>query len=566
MRLTRCCRTLLLGAMLTATAPAHAQVTAGGTGGAPFPMLSCPPGEFLLGISGDSGWYIDSITIFCAAYAADGSFILTSVDENEDDNMEPDASVSTGGGTDVYSQICDSNQVVNRIDGRADWYVDSISAMCSFTDGSGSGFLGPDGGDGGSPYQLPCPPGQAVTGITGRSGWWIDQIGIQCGNFCVQPPNDVELLAPAAGTGGPQPTFTWTAAGSGAVIGVSFDLCVFTIPFDSCDILQQTVNGTVFTPAQPLDFPDGESVAWAVRALNTCGGAGEFSESRLLDASDAGDVSVGNLAQYIPLCDVYKDDRCAICHGVEAPPGHPIPFPIDRFDDDTCTGCHSVTHVDPVTGAETAVWEFPPVAAEEIPGVDLQFFADPATCGDICRSVRNWAEEHDFLHHIEDDPLVLYGFDPSTVVNNDALAQKLAVEAMSHAEYVSLSERWYRAGMPCDPVNDIFGGVAAAQAPDGGSDGSRDDTDGERIKGPDTGLVPVPEVKPAWWIVPDGEGPDYSKLPPNEGIPTECRALYRIDTSKFPRKHRQKLIASKFDELYKECQRIIQRKPVRGAE
>lgn len=271
-----------------------------------------------------------------------------------------------------------------------------------------------------------------------------------------------------------------------------------------------------------LTVNGNEPLFWSVRATNNCGEAGEFSAANAINAPGQGDNIIAGV-DYRPLCAVYKDDRCSVCHGGPTPAGHPVAFPSQndaqaRFNDDTCNTCHYVVH--PETSQN--VWEFPPGSAEEQVGVDLQTFADPATCGDICRTVRNWAEEHDFIHHIEDDPLVKYGFEPDTAQgpNSSTLNAKPPVAEMDHAGYVSLSASWYRAGMPCDPINNDFPSAAVSGAGNSGSDSSG----GSGAQRFDTSIldkiVEPPKGEPLWWIrgtkqpLKSGNPTDVGELPP----------------------------------------------------
>lgn len=496
---------------------------AGGNGGEVFNM-DCPNGQFLVGITGTTGWYVDEIRIFCGEYDATGMLVVDSFNPQGND-------IAGEPGNEPYNQMCTTaSQVVTGFSGLAGAYVDAIATTCTETDGSASNLRGPDGGAGGSPYSQICPQGQVARGIRGRSGWWIDQVEINCSIFCVTPPDDVQLLTPQHNTEGSQPTFAWTPASFEVLIGVQFQLCVFTDPFNSCNVLNVSVSGTVFTPDQPLDFQGQPLVGWAVRSLNTCGAASEFSATQTLFAPGQGNGAVVGPPpgpDYRPLCNVYKDDRCSICHGgpqpVTDPPHVPFPAQTDaqgRYNDDNCTGCHYVVHPDNGNN----VWEFPPGLAEEVPNADLQTFADPASCGDICRSVRNWVErDHDFIHHIQVDPLVAYGFNPSLVQGNPSLAQAAPVQEMDHDAYIDLSTSWYRAGMPCDPINDDFPGGVVSTA-NAGSDSA--DT-GKRLPPIPPGKVGIPEVDQAWWINPKPLEPDLSKLPPQVGVPPECRKLVR---------------------------------------
>ena len=507
------------------------------SGGTADYSISCPDGEYLVGLDLRTGWYVDNIGLICARFDAGGNMITDTFDDNGDGNADVDDSVVTGGGTASTTLLCPNNSVINQFGGRDGAYVDALGARCVNTDGTGdAGGLNITGGGGGNLFNLFCPDGEAATGISGRSGWWIDSAEFVCEQLCLDTPPQVSLQSPQDGGEPPAAntvTFTWTTPGTGTLLGQVFQLCISSDPANACDIFSLATGSTTANiPTSQFDFSNNAPVFWAVRAVNNCGEPGAFTDAFAINPPGQGIVNPIAGIDYRPLCAVYKDDRCSICHGGPEPAGHPVPFPGQndaegRFDDDGCNGCHFVVHPE----NNQNVWEFPPGAAEEELGVDLQTFADPATCGDICRTVRNWAEQHDFIHHVEVDPLVRYGFEPQTAQGDaaGALNARPPVAEMSHAEFISLSESWYRAGMPCDPIENNFpSGTAVSSAGAPGGNGGNGGVTGD---GFDTSildkLVTPPEGKTLWWITPSGK-PIKSNKPTRTGqMPVECLALIR---------------------------------------
>lgn len=538
-----CCKsTWVLSGLLVCLLPTsgYAQSLIGPVGSASGGLedysVDCPDGEFLVGLNLRTGWYVDNIGIFCARFDAGGNTISNTLDVNEDGDPDLDDSVVTGGGTQTTTQLCPGNSVINQFGGRDGAYVDALGARCINTNGTGdAGALSIAGGAGGNAFNLFCPAGSVATGIQGRSGWWIDSAEFQCEPLCLDTPPVVSLQSPPDGAelpAGEQVTFSWSTPGTGTLVGQVFQICLFSDPSNGCDIgVFTTPSPIINLPATVFSFNNNQPLFWTVRAINNCGDPGDFAEVRAVAApGQGGSVTGATGIDYRPLCAVYKDDRCSICHGGETPLNHPVAFPDQddaqgRFADDNCTTCHFVVH--PETNQN--VWEFPPGAAEEDIGVDLQTFADPATCGDICRTVRNWAEEHDFIHHVEVDPLVRYGFEPDTAEGPQAAAlnDKPPVAEMNHEEFISLSESWYRAGMPCDPIENNFPDGAVSSAGNTGGNGGGAPSREKIETGILDKLVDPPGGKPLWWIVPSKE-PIPSNKPTGTGdLPVECIDLIR---------------------------------------
>ncbi len=526
-----------LAMMVSGLGVVSVQAQTGGSGGAPFPAQNCPSGEFMVGATGTTGWYVDEITVFCAPFGPDGLRASAPA---------PLATVGAPGG-EGYQQMCADGSVVTAISGTSAAYVDSIALTCAPIDGSPATTFPADGGAGGSPYTLPSNIDQtsAISGITGRSGWWIDRLDVTTSPICLPVPDEIELVAPAdAATATTfQPTFTWDD-GFDETVGTSYEICISAPSDDSCSILRESgISGTTFTPSEPIDFQGNLWVAWQVRPVGLCEAVGEFTAARPLFAPGGGGApaTVASV-DYRPLCEVYKDDRCANCHNNGAfPPGHPAP-------NQACTFCHDET-IHPTTGQN--VWEMAPVA---------QLFGDGATCGDICATVRDWAldDAHDFIFHITQDPLIAWGFDPLPVLSNPTLP---AVAEMNHPAYASLSTLWARDGYPCNGQTDDFpnAGDQVASIGGGGPGGSQERPDD--FKDPGQPNVGPPKVRPvAWWLDPAVPEADMDQLLPQKGLPPECSHLVVTGGQRLrPVTPGEKQLLGRFDDkgLLAQCKRLV---------
>ena len=522
--------------------PVHAQT--GGTGGATFPAQNCPTDQFMVGATGTTGWYVDEITVHCAPFGPNGLRAAFPT---------PLETVGAPGGP-GYSQMCADGSVVTAISGTSGIYVDSIALTCTPVDGGAATTFAAAGGGGGMPYTLPSSPdpATAITGISGRSGWWIDRLNVTTSPICLPLPSDIAPTAPANNATATtlQPTFTWDD-GFAETVGLTYEICISGPSENECSILRQSgISGTSFTPTEFIDFQGNDWVQWRVRPVGLCEADGEFTDPQILFAPAGGGVPATVASDdYRPLCSVYKDDRCARCHD-----NGQLPEDHDQEPTQACTFCHDET-IHPVTNQP--VWQLAPAQ---------QHFAEGASCGDICRTVRDWAvdDAHDFIFHITQDPLIAWGFDPQQVLSNPVLP---AVTAMNHALYASLSTSWARDGYPCNGVADDFPNAGDQVASLGGNGTNNGGDNGQRrpidFKDPGQPNVAPPKIRPkAWWLDPNTPKPDLGKLLEQKGLPPECGPLV-MGGQRLRQKEERRLSARRFgtEELLAQCKKLVKSGP-----
>lgn len=154
----------------------------GGGGGSQSATLSCPTGQYIVGVFARGGSYVDRIGIRCAPFTigtgargAPGAFQYAG---------------GTGGST-SKSATCSGNRAVARIATRSGGYVDSATDLIcvprissggfSALGGSNNKFISFEvGGNGGDSCVLACPGGEAMNRIIVRYGSWIDSIEAFC--------------------------------------------------------------------------------------------------------------------------------------------------------------------------------------------------------------------------------------------------------------------------------------------------------------------------------------------------------------------------------------------------
>ncbi len=467
----------------------------------------CPAGQYMVGATGTTGWYVDEITVFCAPFGADGRQAAAPI------------ALDTAGvpGAESYTQMCADGAYVSSISGEEGTYVGSIALTCTSLLGASANTFAAMGGGGPVEYELPenPVPGEAITGIFGRSGWWIDTLNIKTKQLCQQLPA-ISLDEPSPGTTANSltPTFSWRTEPS-ETVGITYELCVNTPGGDNCTIYPgsggfPTIDKS-HTVATPIDF-SGSAVHWTVRAVNSCGEAGEWVSTFTLLPPEGAPPPNDNpnlaSADYAPLCNVYKDARCSNCHDEgQMPENHQ-----EINAGQACTGCH--TDVFPPDSQEP-IWTLAP---------DDQQFTE-VTCGEICQTVRSWAldhegQAHDFIFHITQDPLIAWGFDPTPILSNDPLP---GVLVMNHPQYASLSTLWRQDGYPCLPNDQGFPNLGdeiagASQDGVGGGDGDGVSPDIDVITG-------IGIDQKLWWVDYSRPRASRHRLIKQEGLPPECKRL-----------------------------------------
>jgi len=151
----------------------------GGTGGSNQKTLTCPSGQYVVGLQGRGGTYVDLVGIACAPIGADG----------KRGTIGTFMSAGPGGGTNTGSGICPGRDAVRAIRGNSGiWYDYLGDGACSGRVASTGRFEDRDattapvkvGGSGGSQCRVGCPTGEALYSITVKYGSWIDSISGQC--------------------------------------------------------------------------------------------------------------------------------------------------------------------------------------------------------------------------------------------------------------------------------------------------------------------------------------------------------------------------------------------------
>ena len=171
--------------------PASATVlpVQGGPGGGSF-VAECPRGQFLVGISVRSGYWIDAIFPLCAPFLAN---------QRKFGNWtRGPRNGGTGGSRLLKDAVCPSDRYVSGIlhnytgsSRRGSMFVVAVRLTCSPVAGGAATTLCLRGkyrcGDIPS-FNHVCPANEAATGIHGRSGAYVDALGLICGPKPPPPP------------------------------------------------------------------------------------------------------------------------------------------------------------------------------------------------------------------------------------------------------------------------------------------------------------------------------------------------------------------------------------------
>ncbi len=168
---------LLLGVFIPA-AWASSTGRCGGTGGKNQKTLTCPSGQYVVGLQAKGDSYVDLVGIACAPIGADrkrgtvGAFM----------------SAGPGGGRYGGSGICQGNRAVTAIRGKSGVYYDKIGdVVCNprlatgrFDRGDHASAGVNAGGGGGGVCRMDCPSGEALYSVTVKYGSWVDSVSGQC--------------------------------------------------------------------------------------------------------------------------------------------------------------------------------------------------------------------------------------------------------------------------------------------------------------------------------------------------------------------------------------------------
>jgi hypothetical protein len=150
---------------------------------------TCPAGQYLVGLRGRSGAWIDQIAISCRSLTGNvGS-----------EHYGPARGGNGGGPSEGY---CPAGQVINYMAfglTAGDRQVNHFFFECiSVTNGSKghSMRIGPAVSTNKVPQRQPCPAGEAATGIAGRYGKHVNAVGLICGKLLIPPPMSRPLERP----------------------------------------------------------------------------------------------------------------------------------------------------------------------------------------------------------------------------------------------------------------------------------------------------------------------------------------------------------------------------------
>ncbi len=181
----------------------YAESTAlhGGAGGKYY-SRQCPPGQFLVGINGHIGLYVDAISPVCATVAGNSWRNLNQIAPFGDFDRVPTPAPRASG-----EQLnCATDRLVSAITVTTNTpgnFVSSVRSHCSRINGSGSRVDGPALiGDGPrlNERRLSCPRGQFGKGFSGRSGEFVDSIRLDC--IPISGAYAQDTLMEAGGAGG----------------------------------------------------------------------------------------------------------------------------------------------------------------------------------------------------------------------------------------------------------------------------------------------------------------------------------------------------------------------------
>jgi hypothetical protein len=149
--------------------------------------LKCPKGEYLVGITGRSGSWIDQLQIICAPYQSDGKM-------GNAHPVEPSVGGKGGGpaggnegpcrapvGAAWFGLTRDNRQikVLTLVCMRSTW-----DNTAFFSEGPGSQLIGNDktelADDTGARFEQTCPDGEAASGFNVNHGRHVNAIGLRC--------------------------------------------------------------------------------------------------------------------------------------------------------------------------------------------------------------------------------------------------------------------------------------------------------------------------------------------------------------------------------------------------
>ena len=162
------------------------------------------------------------------------------------------------------------------------------------------------------------------------------------------------------------------------------------------------------------------------------------------------------LAAWQQVYAVLTHPRCVNCHTATSHPEqgddrHPHLFNVVRGPQGqgvpalTCATCHQRANADSSGVPGAPGWQLAPLSMK---WQDLNDHILPSSA--VCRTVTDRSKNHNLdgaglLTHHEEEPLVLWAFQPGRSVDGTARA----TPPLTHDEFVAATRAWVDAGMPC---------------------------------------------------------------------------------------------------------------------
>ena len=162
------------------------------------------------------------------------------------------------------------------------------------------------------------------------------------------------------------------------------------------------------------------------------------------------------LAAWHQMYSVLTHPRCVNCHTATNSPQqgddrHPHLFNVVRGQQGhgvpalTCATCHQRANADSTGVPGAPGWQLAPLSMK---WQDLNNHILPTSA--VCRTVTDRSKNHNLdgaglLKHVQEEPLVLWAFQPGRSADGSARS----TPPLTHGEFVVATRAWVDAGMPC---------------------------------------------------------------------------------------------------------------------